>query len=199
MDYAPLFAVPPHGVPGDDARPRHRRRQPGLPRDGRPHPRGASSGGRCSRPSRRRPTRMDASGVSRDPAVVRAGPRHRPARHHAASRSTTSPTRRRGGFVERYWSLISVPVLDDDGRDGARGAAHARTSPSTSASARARRTPRERGDALAAQVEEVEADLYARSHGAAGGAARPREVASRRLASLAEVALQLAAPRRSRT
>jgi serine phosphatase RsbU (regulator of sigma subunit) len=94
-----------------------------------------------------------------------------------------------GQFVERYWSLISVPVVDEDGkttmilqrtqdvtdyvRERERGASAV-----------------ERDEAWRRQVQEVEADLYARSQ-ELRAALEDKQVASLRLASLAEVALQL--------
>ncbi len=94
-----------------------------------------------------------------------------------------------GGLTEKYWSLIHVPVLDDEDRtvlllqraedvteyvkERERGLAE-----------------RERSEAAHRKVEEVEADLFARGE-ELRAALREAEVAGRRLAGLAEVALQL--------
>ncbi len=99
------------------------------------------------------------------------------------------PDHETGGLVERFWSLISVPVLDESGRtvwilqraeditdyvrERDRGQAE-----------------RERGETWRRRFEEAEADLYARAS-ELRTAMEAKEMASRQLAALAEVALQL--------
>lgn len=96
-----------------------------------------------------------------------------------------------GEIVERFWSLISAPVLDEDGttrlvlqrvedvtdyvreRDG-------------------RQAELERGQAWQRRVEVVEADLYARLQ-ELRAALEAKDLTARRLAGLGEVALQLTA------
>ena len=87
-----------------------------------------------------------------------------------------------GGLVERYWSLISVPVLDDDGRT----VLIAQRAEDITDFVHERR----RGEELGRRVVEVEADLYARAQELAA-ATRAQEQAAQRVASLAGVALEL--------
>lgn len=96
-----------------------------------------------------------------------------------------------GTTVERWWSLISAPVLD---ADGATVLVLQRTEDVTDY-VRERREQAARHDAdeaWRARAEAVEADLFARAQELAA-AQDARDVASRRLASLGEVALQLTA------
>ena len=94
-----------------------------------------------------------------------------------------------GGLVERYWSLISIPVLDDAGqvlwimqraedvtdfvRERERGEAE-----------------RQQSQEWRNRLDEVETDLYARAQ-ELHAAVQAKELASRQLAALAGVALQL--------
>ncbi|GAA2719215.1 SpoIIE family protein phosphatase [Cellulomonas aerilata] len=94
------------------------------------------------------------------------------------------------GMVERYWSLISVPILDAEGRVmllvqraenitdfmQQQGPGHAEA---------------ERTELWRRRAQEVETDLYARAQELAV-AVRAQQVASRRLSSLADVTMQLA-------
>ncbi len=94
-----------------------------------------------------------------------------------------------GQLSERYWSLISAPVLDADGRTALvlqrveDVTAYVRER-STLQAAQAGGRPGSRA------LEAVEADLYARVQELAA-AQEARDTAARRLSSLAEVALQL--------
>ena len=94
------------------------------------------------------------------------------------------------GLIERFWSLISVPVL---GPDGETAFVVQRAEDVTDFVRERERGEevRERGEAFRRRVEEVETDLFARSQELAA-AVRAQETASRRLASLAEVVVQLA-------
>ena len=98
-----------------------------------------------------------------------------------------------GGFTERFWSLISIPV---PGPDGATRYVLQRAEDITDVVREQDRgrAAVERGDAFERRVAEVEADLLARAQELAAAVAA-QEVASRRLAGLAEVALQLAGTR----
>ena len=94
-----------------------------------------------------------------------------------------------GGLVERFWSLISVPVLDETGQVVW---LLQRTEDVTDFV-----RERERGDAVQQQsqawrdrVEQVESNLYARAQ-ELDAALEAKELASRQLAALAGVALQL--------
>jgi PAS domain S-box-containing protein len=95
-----------------------------------------------------------------------------------------------GGYSERYWSLISVPV---PGPDGTTALVVQRAEDITDFVAERNRghAERERGRIWQRRVQEVESDLYARSQELAAAVAA-KEQASRRLASLAQVAWQLA-------
>lgn len=94
-----------------------------------------------------------------------------------------------GTFGERYWSLISAPVLDADGRT----ALVLQRVEDVTAYVRERAAqqsgPPLRWDGGRA-LQAVEADLYARVQELAA-AQEARDTAARRLSSLAEVALQL--------
>lgn len=97
------------------------------------------------------------------------------------------PDPERGGVVERYWSLISIPVLDDDGRT----VLVAQRAEDITDYVRGRGVDTAaRDDAWRRRVEEVEADLYARARELAA-AVEGKEIAARRLAALAEAAFQL--------
>ncbi|MEX2290537.1 MAG: SpoIIE family protein phosphatase [Mycobacteriales bacterium] len=135
-----------------------------------------------------RPDALDDSGVSRvQVSFERARDTGRP--DTMPIQKYDIPDTGTGEFVERFWSLISVPVLDEQGRtvlvvqraedvtdyirERERGAAE-----------------RERGEAWRRKVEEIETHLFARGQ-ELSAAVRAREIASRRIASLAEVAVQL--------
>ena len=95
-----------------------------------------------------------------------------------------------GGYTERFWSLISIPVMD------ARGDVVLILQRAENVSDFVRERERQESDTAAIQlwerrVEEVQTDLYARSQELAA-ALQAQELTSRRLASLAEVVLQLA-------
>ncbi len=94
-----------------------------------------------------------------------------------------------GGYVERYWSLISVPVLDDAGRTVL---VVQRTEDVTEyvRERERRRDATQHSAELRRRTEEAEADLYARSQ-ELDVALQARDAAGRRLSALAEVALQL--------
>ncbi|WNB86653.1 PAS domain-containing protein [Cellulomonas sp. ATA003] len=94
-----------------------------------------------------------------------------------------------GGTVERFWSLISVPVLDAEGRTTL---VVQRAEDITDFVRERQRTEadRERGREWRRRIEEVEADLYARAQ-EVQAALRDRDLAARQLASLAHVALLL--------
>jgi len=96
-----------------------------------------------------------------------------------------------GGFVERFWSLISVPV---PGPDGSTRLVVQRAEDITQYIRERDRDQAEaaRGVASLRRLEQVEADLFLRAQELEAAVAA-RELASRRLARLAEVALQLAA------
>ncbi len=95
-----------------------------------------------------------------------------------------------GRTVERYWSLISVPVLADDGTV-ALVCQRAEDITDVVRDREAGRTDRGDGEVWRRRVEEVETDLLARAQEVTA-AVQAQELASRRLASLAEVALELA-------
>jgi serine phosphatase RsbU (regulator of sigma subunit) len=87
-----------------------------------------------------------------------------------------------GGFVERYWSLISVPVLDEAGRT--------KLIIQRAEDVTDYVEDRQRREASQRRVEEVEADLYKRAQELR--AAQDAEArTARRLADLAGVALRL--------
>lgn len=94
-----------------------------------------------------------------------------------------------GAYVEQFWSLISIPVLDRQGRTVL---VLQRTENITEYLRQrdAEQATVEQSEAWRRRVLEVEADLFARAQELQ--AARSAEVqASRRLAALADVALQL--------
>ncbi len=93
------------------------------------------------------------------------------------------------GMVERFWSLISAPILDADGRV----VLVVQRNEDITDVVRERdrgRVAQEQGEAWRRRVEQVETDLYARAQELAI-AVRSKEVASARLAGLAQVALEL--------
>lgn len=95
-----------------------------------------------------------------------------------------------GRLVQRFWSLISAPVLDQDGRTQL---ILQRVEDVTEyvRDRRARQADRERGQRWQRRSQAAEADLYARAKELE--AARDAEaLATSRLAALADVALQLA-------
>jgi serine phosphatase RsbU (regulator of sigma subunit) len=94
-----------------------------------------------------------------------------------------------GELGERYWSLISAPVVDADGRT----VLVLQRTEDVSAYVRERsgqQAAPARGQDGHREVEAVEADLYARVQ-ELKIAQEARDIAARRLSSLAEVALQL--------
>lgn len=93
------------------------------------------------------------------------------------------------GLVERYWSLISVPVLDASGRVTL-VAQRAEDITDFVKERRRGEQERERSEQLGRRVVEVEADLYARAQELAA-ATREKEQSAQRVASLAGVALEL--------
>jgi serine phosphatase RsbU (regulator of sigma subunit) len=94
-----------------------------------------------------------------------------------------------GGLVERFWSLISVPVLDDAGRT--RLIVQRAEDITDFVRERQRiEADRERGRVWRRKVEEVEADLFARAQEVQAALAQ-KDLAARQLASLAHVALLL--------
>ncbi|MFS0700341.1 SpoIIE family protein phosphatase [Cellulomonas sp. 179-A 4D5 NHS] len=94
-----------------------------------------------------------------------------------------------GGMVERYWSLISVPILDAEGRV-ALLVQRAENVTDFVQESRRHAVERERGEHWERRAMEVEADLFARAEDLAA-ALRAKDVASRRLASLADVTLRV--------
>ena len=94
-----------------------------------------------------------------------------------------------GQLVERFWSLISVPVLDDEGRTVLLLQRAEDVTDYVKERDRGQ-SAREQGQQWQRRIEEVEADLYARSL-ALQEAVTARDASARRLASLADVALQL--------
>jgi GAF domain-containing protein len=133
------------------------------------------------------PDAMDESGVSRIQVsferVLRTG------------QAETMPLQKydvpdsAGGMTERYWSLIHVPVLDEQGRpallvqraENVTDYVHERE---------LGRSLQERGEQLGRRVEEVEADLYARGL-ELRAALEAQQLTARRLAGLADVAMQI--------
>lgn len=93
------------------------------------------------------------------------------------------------GFTERHWSLISIPVLGADGEPTLL-VQRAENITDFVRERDAAESESERGAAWRRRVEEVETDLYARAQELAA-AVRAKELASERLASLAEVAFRL--------
>ena len=134
------------------------------------------------------PDALDASGVSRvqlsfEKARDTGEPDTMPVQKYDIADPAT------GELGERYWSLISVPVLD---RDGVTRLLLQRAEDITEYVRERDRSEAERtqGTRWQRRAEEVEADLFARSQ-ELEAAVRRAEVASRQLAALAEVALQL--------
>lgn len=92
------------------------------------------------------------------------------------------------GMVERYWSLISVPILGDDGAvvllvqraENITDFVGERTQGDDAAD----------DEQWRRRVQEIEADLFARAQELAS-AVQAKDVVSRQLAGLAEVALQM--------
>ena len=131
---------------------------------------------------------LDETGVSR---VQRSFERARD-----TGRPDTMPIQRydvldpvRGTMVERFWSLTSVPVLDDDGRT-LWIVQRADDITDFVRESQRHEADRERGQAWRRRVEEVEADLVARAQ-EVQAALRDKDLAARQLASLAHVALLL--------
>jgi len=131
---------------------------------------------------------LDETGVSR---VQRSFERARD-----TARPDTMPIQRydiaepvHGGTVERFWSLVSVPVLGDDGRT----VLIVQRADDITDFVRERQrneADRERGREWRRRVEEVEADLFTRAQ-EVQAALRDKDLAVRQLASLAHVALLL--------
>lgn len=136
------------------------------------------------------PTRdaLDPSGVSRvQRSFERARDTGRPDTMPIQKYDIPDPVH--GGVTERYWSLISIPVLDDDGRT----VLIAQRAEDITDFVRGRgRDDVARDDVWRRRVEEVEADLYARARELAA-AVGAKEEAARRLTALAEAALRLTA------
>ncbi|MBX9245351.1 SpoIIE family protein phosphatase [Actinotalea ferrariae] len=134
------------------------------------------------------PTRdaLDATGVSR---IQRSLERARD-----TGRPDTMPLQRydipdlvHGGVVERHWSLISIPVLGDDGRT----VLVAQRAEDVTDFVQGRgSSDAERDDVWRRRLDEVQGDLYARARELAA-AVEAKEVAARRLAALAAAAFQL--------
>jgi serine phosphatase RsbU (regulator of sigma subunit) len=134
------------------------------------------------------PDALDESGVSR---VQRSFERARD-----TGRPDTMPIQRydivdpvHGGTVERFWSLVSVPILDEHGRT----VLIVQRADDITDFVRERQrseADRERGRAWRRRVEEVEADLFTRAQ-EIQSALREKDFAVRQLASLAQVALLL--------
>ena len=99
------------------------------------------------------------------------------------------PDLARGGMTERYWSLISIPVLDAEGRT-VLVAQRAEDITDFVREREARQADRRLGEQWRRRVVEVEADLYARARELTA-ALEEKDVAARRLASLAEAAALL--------
>ncbi|MCW2614870.1 MAG: Sensor phosphatase, partial [Frankiales bacterium] len=95
-----------------------------------------------------------------------------------------------GGTVRRFWSLISVPVLDDDGRCALVVQRAEDITDVVNERDRGETAEREQGQAWRRRVEQVETDLYARAQELTA-AVQEKETAGRLLAALAEVALQI--------
>jgi PAS domain S-box-containing protein len=136
------------------------------------------------------PDALDETGTSR---IQRSFERARD-----TGRPDTMPIQRydildpaRGGMIERFWSLISVPVLDDEGRT--RLVVQRAEDITDFVRERQRgEADRERGREWRRKVEEVEADLFARAQEVQAALAQ-KDLAARQLASLAHVALLLTA------
>jgi serine phosphatase RsbU (regulator of sigma subunit) len=107
-----------------------------------------------------------------------------------------------GGLVERFWSLTSVPILDDEGRtvlivqraEDVTEYVHQHSDPADGVPlgrpGRLDESLRIEGGSLQQRYDALEADLVARAHELAA-AIDSRELAARRLAGLAELALRL--------
>ncbi len=93
------------------------------------------------------------------------------------------------GMVERWWSLISVPILDDQG-DVVLIVQRAENITDFIQERERGDAERELGEQWRQRVQEVEADLYARALELTA-ALRAKETVSRRLSGLVEVALAL--------
>ena len=134
------------------------------------------------------PDALDVSGVSRiQLSFEKARDTGRPDTMPVQKYDIHDPAT--GELGERFWSLISVPVV---GEDGTTRLILQRAEDITDHVRERDRSDveRTRGLRWRRKVQEVEADLFARSQELAA-AVRSAEVASRRLAALAEVALQL--------
>ncbi|MFP5219867.1 MAG: SpoIIE family protein phosphatase, partial [Actinomycetes bacterium] len=94
-----------------------------------------------------------------------------------------------GGMSERWWSLISVPVVGPDG-EVALVAQRAEDVTDWVRDRQAGDVERQRSERLSRRVQEVEADLYARAHELQAALALKEEAAAR-VASLAAVAMEL--------
>ena len=134
------------------------------------------------------PDALDESGTSR---VQRSFERARD-----TGRPDTMPIQRydipdpvHGGTVERFWSLISVPILDAEGRTQF-VVQRAEDITEFVRERQRHEADQERGRAWRRRVEEVEADLYARAQETQAALAQ-KDLAARQLASLAHVALLL--------
>ena len=134
------------------------------------------------------PDALDDSGVSRvQLSFERARDTGRPDTMPLQKYDITDPAT--GQLAERFWSLISVPVLDDEGRTVL---LLQRAEDVTDYVKERDRglTAHEQDQQWQRRIEEVEADLYARSLELREALAA-RDASARRLASLADVALQL--------
>lgn len=134
------------------------------------------------------PDAMDPTGVTRvQLSFERARDTGRPDTMPVQKYDIPDPVH--GGFVERYWSLISVPIVGPDGRtelllqraEDVTDYVHERNRRGEDA---------QRDEDLRRRTEEAEADLFARSQ-ELRAALEERDVVSRRLAALAEVSLEL--------
>ncbi|MEH1102891.1 SpoIIE family protein phosphatase [Micromonospora sp. CPCC 205561] len=95
-----------------------------------------------------------------------------------------------GGFARRYWSPVNVPIVDEYGRVVL--LLHRSEDVTDFVQQRQRtRDERARGEAFRRRVEEAEADLYARAR-ELRGALEAQAVANRRLATLVDLAADLA-------
>jgi serine phosphatase RsbU (regulator of sigma subunit) len=93
-----------------------------------------------------------------------------------------------GGYMERWWSLIHVPVLDEQGRT----VLLLQRAEDVTEYVRERQAEQASGREWRERAESVEADLYARQQELEAALAA-KDLASTRLARLAEAALRLAA------
>ncbi|SCG17459.1 PAS fold-containing protein [Micromonospora echinofusca] len=95
-----------------------------------------------------------------------------------------------GGFVRRYWSPMNVPILDDHGRVVL--LLHRPEDVTDFVRQRQRtRDEQARGESFRRRMEAAEADLYARAQ-ELRGALEAQAVANRRLATLVDLAADLA-------